>query len=335
MLIPGGIAAALILIAMLAMNFANKGFTQAFKVLCGDIETRVGASVFAVSGPLSRCLENGEVYTDISYTDEYGDTISGILSYASDSGAHRLSLDARIYGNPLDAVLLVNEDHAALGSSLLGDSYFGVRFDTFAEDFAKFADIAGLSGVSADGYAEIVRMIDCAFNGGASLSAGTAAQLKKILTDFLSGLKSCESREKMSSGGRPVTSSVLTYTATVSDLADLGDRLVSSARSDESMRSFLTAYMRSQGIYEDYGYAAVPDPAASVSTLNSFHTVEASEPVDYFLDELEYLLKAARENCSGDISVRLISIKGRFSAIELSAEVYAEGEPLSVWLQLD
>ena len=319
------IPAIIIVIATLAVtwviNFMTPDLPESVSSMLGDIRTRTQASALAIAEPFMACVENGWLSADISYTDELGDTISGVVTYAAsdETDMRSLSLDALIYGNPIDATMRVGENHAALGSSLLGESYYGVRFDSFAEDFEKFTSAAGLDGVSSGGYAEIVRMIDYFFNSGDlfTLPDSTISELDKIFTGFFKGLVSSVDRDRNTViDGKRIKKIVYTYSATVTDIVNLGYKLLGLARTDGSFQDFIAAYIRYHDIYK--------------------YQISEQAPIDSYLDAYENALRHLDENCSGEITMRLVTANGRLCLAELySSRLYLSGDSFNFGLTLD
>ena len=333
-LIPALTVAVMIVAVVLAMDFFKPELAKSLNALYSDMGTRVDSSIFSVMEPLSKCLENGEVNADISYTDEYGDTISGsvALGSSSETDIRRLSLKAQIYGSPVDAILLVGENYAALGSSLLGKSYYGVRFDSFDEDFTKFAKSSGLTGLSPDFFSEFINMLDYASNGNKAFtpSVGATIELNRMLTEFSRDLTSTESREKMTIGGKSVRATVLTYSLSVAEIINLGHNFIDFARTDESIRALLIAYLNYYGSYDFYDNS-IPRNGMLLPPRHAPEG-ETREPIENFLDELEYSLDYLTENYSGDLHIRLVFAKGHFYALELNSALIVEGSPLDIRL---
>ena len=318
--LPALLIVAAVLAVMMVINRPKPTLAGAVNVLLADVKTRADSSVAAIAKPLAECLKNGSISADISYTDDYGDTLSGIVIYASsaETDTRSLSLNALLYGNHVDATLLVGKDYAALGSPALGDAYYGLRFDSFAEDFEKFVDAAGLTEVSYDDCAVFVRLLDSAFNGsgGLTLSESTIAELRVIFTEFFESLPSDIHRVKSFRDGKRVPEFIYTYDITITDIVTFGNRLLGLIKTDDNLWSFLEAYMKCRNIYK--------------------HQLSEPKPVELLLDEFENALSYLESSCSGGITARFVTTGGRFSSIDLySSALTVDGKPQSLGLSLN
>ena len=320
-LIPAIIVVIVTLAVAWAIDFMTPTLEASASALLDDIRTRTEASVLVLAKPLFACFENGWISADIAYTDELDDTFSGTVTLASsaETDMHHLSVNAEIYGNPVDASLFVGRDHAALGSSLLGDSCYGVRFASLEQDLDKFTSAAGLTDIFSRDFTQLVNMIDFIFNSGGvlTLPESTIMELDSILTGFIKGMTSYTDRERRTIiNDERVTKVTYTYSTTVADVAVLGRELLDIARRDESLRGLITVYMQYHSIYK-YG------------TL-------ATEPAENYLDTLENTLRYLEENCSGEINAWFTSINGRLNAISVQTNgLMVEGSPQSFGAHLD
>ena len=318
-LIPAIIVIVVTLAVTWVIDFMTPGLTESVSTLLHDVRARGQASVLVAVKPITACLENGWISADISYTDELGDTFSGTATLAAsdETDMHHLTVNANIYGSSIDANLFVGRDHAALGSSVLGDSYYGVRFASFAEDFAKFASAAGIEDVSSGDFAELVRMLDYFFNSGGSfmLPDSTITELEGVFAGFFRSLPSSGYRESVTRDDERIVKSVFTYSAGIADVVSLGNSLLDLARRDESLRGFIATYVKYSAMYKN-------------------RSVE-SEPVNGLLDTYEKALRKIEAGCSGDFALRLISENGRLGVVELSSELMFDGKPQEFEITLD
>lgn len=340
-IIPVAAVAVLVVAALYLVNFLNLGLSHSFRALTADIAARRDASLLVLSDSIGSCFANGELIAAVTFTDEYGDSISGHVSYASspENGLHRLSLDADFYGTPVDASLIVDSEHAAIGSSSLGDMYYGLRFNSFDADFEAFAENAGIYGVSSNDLSQYIDILNSIFNNEQSttIPEETATALTAIFAEFFTDLQSSETREKLTIAGKNVNATTFTYSITLDDMIALSSKLLELSRTDLYLREALTAFMLTEGIYYEYESYAAADSygVPTFQPLGFTEVLDAREPVDYLLDELQYLLETLPAVCSGDMSVRLVTAKGRLCGLELTSFLDFDGSLLRLNFSFD
>ena len=336
-LIPAAVIIAAVIAYVLVLDFFKPELFASLNVLLGDVKTRADCSVLVAAKPLIACLEDGEINAGISYTDAYGDTFSGtvILSSDIDANLRNFAINASLYEKLFDVTLFVGDEHAAIGSSRLGSEFYGLRFDTFAEDFDKFAKAAGLEDIDSAGYADFVRFMDSIFGGDTTLTMpeSTRNALSATFAEFFRDIQRDETREKITVADSRVVRYAYIYNLTVEDLVNLGNKLIELTRKDEYLRGLLTAYI-------DRRCAAgipyrVPDNTSYDLPLSAAASSDYTEPVDNLLNDLQYTLDFLNSKCSGGFTISYAIINNRLSAVSFYSDSFmVDGIDQSIRLAL-
>ena len=334
-ILPALVIVAAVVVYVLVLGFLKPDLTSSINALLADCKTRIDSSVLVAGKSIAACAADGEITADISYTDTYGDTFSGTAALGSDSDAEMLSLalNASLYGNNLDATLLLGDDYASLGSSFLGDTFYGLQFDSFGEDFESFANAAGLTDVTSGDFIEFVRFLDDAYNGKEklTLSQTTRDSLQAIFTGFFTGLEPTETREKLTVGNTRVKRHTNTYHITITDLAKLGNDFIKLADTDKELRQLMTIFMQRRGMVDEYVTSA-----SAIAGSDLYRIVETAEPLDAYLNDLQYAIDFLSSKCTGGFTLALTIDNSRLSAITLDADsLVIDGNAARIHLAFD
>jgi hypothetical protein len=139
----------------LAVNNAMSNFGDEFN-------TRISTTPLQAFGLLFNALELGTTTVNFSHEETYEDWNGNVRSnfgagnfvFQSDTRSMNFALAGEISsdGESIDFIAYLNENRLALGSSLIGDTLYGVNFATLSQDIER---LLGEFGFSAAELAEI------------------------------------------------------------------------------------------------------------------------------------------------------------------------------------
>jgi len=154
-----GVAVALFLImrgspaAVVARALANTG---------NELSERVEDTPLELFGMLVESLTDGSTTVGFEYNDRWNDS-SGLITLHSDEnqGKYLMNLEITSYGTTADIDMYMTRDSIAARIHQFDDNFYGIHFDTFADDFRSFATLLDLDRQQIQ---EIIDVIDMYHN---------------------------------------------------------------------------------------------------------------------------------------------------------------------------
>ena len=179
------IAIPVIILALVAVGFYffNRGKSNqedalaiALENLGEEAKHRISNTPFNVFSKLSECLQDGSVTVDVSYLEHFdnypSDEYRAVFSIASNIQEREIALTAMYsfidnyyeYMQKYEVEAFMNKERIAIGSKMLDDNYYGIRYSTFAEDIWVFAAKFGIDTYTVNSIIEMVDAINEGMN---------------------------------------------------------------------------------------------------------------------------------------------------------------------------
>ena len=260
-------AAAVIVIALAVgaylMFFSGAGkmraVSKAFIKLREEVTARVDGSPLKAVGILSDSVKDGQITLNLDFWDRWGSQIKGSASVNSRTEGREFAIAAglSVNGEDLDAEAYINKERIAIGSKLLDNNYYGIKYSTFRDDVRPFGDLIGLDDETMDIISDTVEMIGDAMNaetGGYEESAYI-----DIFYEFAKSAEVTSNRVDIDSGGTGVKCRQIDFMfseeAIKKLVADLYDEIESDDRIRDQFESQAFNLMVSSGAGPSYDEA--------------------------------------------------------------------------------
>ena len=128
--------------------------------LGGDMAQRLEGSPFGAFPMLIEALEDGVVNISFDYSDRWSSGSFDIEFHSDEANrVYKMIVDFDVDGFGFDLEIHMDRHRIAASSSLLGDEFFGLTYETFRQDFRPFGRMLGLSDSEIDEIADIIEMI--------------------------------------------------------------------------------------------------------------------------------------------------------------------------------
>lgn len=166
------------------------------------------------------------------------------MNFAVDSKMQAMQADLLIggEGDRMDIGFYMDAECAALGSeSLLGNTYYGITYETFSQDL-RGNDLMGylFDDETLTQMETFVDSLKSNMQMAKEADPALSEAYKKILTDFTKELTAQVGSEKLTLNGQEHRCHIISYTATGEQIADVLDQIQLAMESDEATRGMYT-----------------------------------------------------------------------------------------------
>jgi len=194
----------LIGITIYFLFFRNAGallsLGRALDNLYTETTERVESTPVKAAVMLPGVLEDGTVTADFSYSNNVPGSwissgLSGRIELASNTKTRDYTLGAQlhVFNGSYDLDAHINKERMALRLHLLGETYYGIKYDTFRDDVRVFGRLLRLSDQDMDRYADIVDKINEIMNAKEPEEDAFGAY-SNVIVDFAKNLDIKSSR---------------------------------------------------------------------------------------------------------------------------------------------
>ena len=292
---------------------------SAFENLGDELGERFENSPFAVVSVLEDILEDGSITVDFVQRSGQGfgmfDTRGSVtmLSHVETDDSAFL-VDASIGGFfNVDLDIFLNTERLAARSNMLGNTAYGITFNTFRSDIRAFGPLIGLDDATMDELADFVdAFTESLDNPMFTDPEEYIAPYIELLTRFALSWDMQTRDDQLTVGDTAVDVNVVTLTITDSDLAAFLADLHTQLINDDALRAYINLQDSLQGL-------------GSTSSL-----------YDEFLDEFQNLLDQFDDSVAGQITVELaISSHNRLINSTKTVDLDIDGTPIRVTAIMD
>jgi len=289
---------------------------KAFSNLGTEIEERFEATPLRALTMLAEILEDGTVTVNFDYENKlpglwWNTDASGWVTLSSNNATREYTLGAEVSvdGESFDVEAHINRERIAARSQLLGDNYYGFRYDTFREDIRVFGKIIGLSEYDMDMYANIVDQLNEAMNpepGEEVLFETTYGAYIDVLTNFMDNIEVTSERTRLIRGEGSVRCRLIQMTITRRALLDMLGEFYDVLENDESLRAQIEVNS---------------DPIQA-----GFYGYGAGSAYDELLKQLKEAIRVLERSYTGDITLSFyIGRADRLLHAEINADIDYDG----------
>ena len=302
---------------------------KALHTLRAETEERFNSTPLKALVMLTDILEDGTVSLKFDYT---GGLFSGWIDVSatgdakisSNTETRNFAIEAQVdaYGEYIDIDAYMNRERIALRSQLLGNNFYGFKYDTFRDDIRKFkddvypfADIIGLDDPTMDMYADVVDEIKDIMNAEGS-SEETQKAYAEVLTNFFTNLEMTSRRTTIVQNERRVWCREIAFKITKDDLEKLLKGLNDVYENDETLRKQLEMYNNPilRGIYGD--------------TVCGYY--------DEFLKDHRKAIRDFEQYYSGDIEILFfVGRNDRLHRLQINSDTEYDGDRSQMKATLD
>ncbi len=261
------IAAALSLRSIVTAVWPEYAIARASLRTFSLLEKRLDKSPLIVVPTLMQCLEDGTVQTAFLYDDSNATTISGDIALLRSRADNAMGLTVHtiLDETGLDLTVLANDERLAFNASFIGDDYYGITYETFDTDVDQFAPEIGLDTESIDALKEIFQRL-AERNTPASDETG---DLHLALIDHINDMLNAERTvERITTSGKTVNCTKLTYTFTQDDIAAILETAKTDLANDDNasnLENYAAFYKLI--LTQSYGYPQDNDVEAAMDEL--------------------------------------------------------------------
>ena len=290
----------------------------AFENFGDELSERIENSPFAAVMLLEDILEDGSLTVDFVHSSGQGfgmfDTRGSVtmLSHVeTDETAFLMDVSVGGFLN-VDLDIFLNTERLAARSNMLGNTFYGITFETFRNDIHAFGPLIGLSNADMNELADIVEaFVESLDNPMFTNPEEYIAPYLELLAKFALSWDMESRDDQITVGDSTVDVTVATFTITDSDLAAFLTDLHALLESDEALRSYINLQDSLQGFSSGSMY-------------------------DEFLDEFQDVIEQFAETVSGQITVELaISNDNRLINSTKTVNLDVDGTPINVTAVMD
>jgi len=218
---------------------------KALNNLGTEVDERFNSTPFKAFAMLPEILEDGTVIVNFDYkTTVLGDlltaNVGGSVKLSSNTETREYALGAELnaYGETFDIDAYMNRERIALRLQLLGDDFYGFRYDTFRDDIRVFGRLIRLDDQYMDMLSDIVDQISAVMNAeetdGNMYEAYTG-----VIENFARNLEVTGRRTNIVTGENRVRCTEVGFRITKETLVELLDDLYDVLENDDTIRSQL------------------------------------------------------------------------------------------------
>ncbi|MCL2225290.1 MAG: hypothetical protein FWB96_10035 [Defluviitaleaceae bacterium] len=270
-----------------------------------EVSQRIETTPFQAFVLLADALEYGTTNVSFAYIDEmdgWGDgnvTVNASILSNAEAMEFALRGDVEFEGVNVDFSMALNEERLAVGSSVLGEDYYGVMFATFAEDLPRLLEEMGFDLAEnfelAMIFSSIVEYLELVFR---LEEDSWEEQSWEVIFNFI---RSAAQTPEDVDGGRRIA-----YTFTMADLADF-------------IREYYEFIMSNDDFMSIYDIPLFSDALGTTSA-------DAEEMFEAMLEEIAVL-----EDVNGELTVAFyIGERDRLLRIGMDGAFEYDGEEVEL-----
>jgi len=247
--------------AIILVMFLNSPMRIAYNAISNfgdEISERVDGTPLELFGMLLESMEDGSVTVEFDYQDNSdwmftGPDISGAITLHADYESRQYAAEASmlIDGFELDFDFHFNNESMAFRIPQIDNNFYGIIFETFADDFREFANIVGLSQREI---AEAIEMIE-AYERWMNMQAdmdGIYEKYEELFADFLDDVDVSISRVNYVHG-RSVSARRIDFVATAEMFVNFMEDYINMLDDDEDMRALFAQSDAFMEIMDPFG----------------------------------------------------------------------------------
>jgi len=274
---------------------------RAFANLSSEVEERINSTPFKALPMLPDILEDGALTADFTYSASLFGTmltadIDGRIDLISNTKTREFAIDAHVgaYGQSLDFDIHMNRERMAMRLRLIGDDYYGIKYDTFRNDIRVLGSQIMLDTQTMDMLSDVIDQINTIMN-----AEETDDELIKIYTDilrkFTENIKINSSRTSLDNRNRHINCRLIEITVSKDDILTLLNEYNSIYETNEAVRSQIDAVLNNPilvGIFGDHSNNSGRSEMDFNDFINEFERNYSGEiKISFFIDRNDRLLR--------------------------------------------
>jgi hypothetical protein len=206
-----------------------------------ELDQRTNDTPMEMFGILFDSLESGSVTVDFHYKDMWDDTRGRITLHTDDSNNDvAVEVDITIDGFTVDLELYANRERTAARIRQIDNNFYGIRYDTFRNDFRSFANLLGLDQHDIDMVAELVDFYSDLFDVTGNQQAAYS-QYDDLLRSLITNANISDENVDIISDGRSVRVKKVELTISERMIIKFLNDLIDLLENDDSIRALFEA----------------------------------------------------------------------------------------------
>ena len=321
------VAGALIIAtAVYFIFFRNAGpllqLGRAFNNLGAEVEERFDNTPLKAFPMLAEVLEDGTVTVNFDYTSALlgewlSASVDGSVKISSILETRDFALVAEVgmYGQTFDIDAYMNKERIALRLQLLGDEFYGFRYETFRDDIRVLGNQIGLSTHDMDMLSDIVDQLNEMMNAEEEVDEELLKAYTNIMTKFVTNIGVSSRRTHIESGTERISCRSVELKITKEALVTLLNDFYDLFENNETIKEQFSAFGSSSipGVDGIYG-----------------------ESYEQLMRDFKRIINEFEKNYSGDIILLFyIDREDRLLRIEIIADMEYDGESAELKATLD
>ena len=262
-----------------------------------EVTQRIDGTPLKAAGMLTNILEDGEVTVNTAFENNLLGNIAATVRLLSNNENREYAILAQttVLSRTIEAEAFINKERIALGSTLFGDTYYGIIFKTFREDIRVFGGLIGLDSQTMNMLADTVEMIESILHTP-GVEDGVFEPYIRLMADFILSLDTTSEKTRIESGGVSVRVRKIGFAITHSDIAELLHDLTERMSEDENLRQQFELIFESLRGSNMLGHILVPSYDAALHQLRQVageleRNIEGEITITFYIDSENRLLK--------------------------------------------
>jgi len=307
------ITAGIIYIVMLISPMAT--VTAAVNNLGKEFGQRMEGTPLESFGILFKSIESGSVTVDFHYSDRWEHTHGVIALHTDDINSEAvIEVDLTTNDFSFDLELYTNRERMAARISQIDNNFYGIKYDTFKEDFISFANLIGLDQHDIDMITELVEFYNDIMNNSAD-PASFYESYGKLIRNFIDRANISEKRVDFTSDGRSIRVKKIDLVISDRMIIRLLNDLIDLVENDDTIRAALDASDELQA---------------------GMYPYSSSQSFDEMMRELRSGVRDLERDLKGEIIVSFfVGSRNRLLRLEADIEFTYDREQIKVEMSLD
>ena len=290
----------------------------AFENWGDEMGERIENSPFAAVMMLEDILEDGSLTVDFVHSTGQGfgmfntrGSVTMLSHMETDETAFLMDVSMGGFLN-IDLDIFLNTERIAARSNMLGDTFYGITFNTFRNDIREFGPLVGLTNAEMNELADIVEaFVESLDNPMFADPDEYIAPYIELFVKFAMGWDMESRDDQISVNGTNVDVTMATFTIRDRDISTFLHDLYTLLQNDEALREYINLQDSMQGFGGGSMY-------------------------DEFLDEFLGIIEEFSETITGHILVELaISNDNRLINSTKTVDISVDGEPIHIVAIMD
>ena len=276
--IPVVAVLAVAVVAVILIFASSSPITTSYKAISGMVlETgeRLEGTPLNALWMLKDTLKDGSLTANFEYKDTWSEEeIGGKVKISTNAEKREgaIEADISINGQNVDAEFYLDKERIAIGSKLIDDNYYGLRYSTIRDDIEPFGILVGLSSDLRDTISSAIEMIGKSINAKTSEEKDIEA-FRNVFVEFINKSEPKAGDVKIEADGISIKCKKIEFVFTAEQIVGLLNDLYDLYESNEQIREQFNEMNNNPLLSSEYGSVSYDDMLAKFR--NSINDIES------------------------------------------------------------